>query len=358
MSLMVFDDSKIEQIKKRNEQGSEEKFDVVEASAEAKGGSELVYARVKERVPEDVWNYFQVILSRVRKLEDKPKILWFQDTSQDPEVQFLMKKEERDKFERFVFPSDWSLEKYHLDLGVEYEKSVVLKNAIEPIPAHTKPKEGPTRLAYISTPHRGLDVLIAAFRAAKFENVELDVYSSFKIYGWEDKDKDWEPLYNACKETPNVNYHGSVSNEEIRTALQQTHILAYPSVYKETGCISAIEAMSAGCVVVCPNLAVLPETCANFAWMYGYCEDKSDHAKKFAYVLKDAIDNFWEPPVQAGLGFQKQYFDMHYDIDTTAKQWTMMLSTIKDNLESQKQKKYHDKESESGKKTDEDKTNS
>ena len=148
MSLLVFDDTKIDQIKKRNEQGSEEQsFDVVEASKEAKGGSELVYARVKERVPEDVWNYFQVILSRVRTLEDKPKILWFQDTSQDPEVKFLKKKEERDKFERFVFPSDWSLEKYHLDLGFEYEKSVVLKNAIEPFPAHTKPIDGPTRLA-------------------------------------------------------------------------------------------------------------------------------------------------------------------------------------------------------------------
>ena len=358
MSLMIFDDSKIEEIKKRNEQAPKDSFDVVEASKKSKGGSELLYARVKERVPEDVWDYFQVILSRVRKLEDKPRILWFQDTYTDPEVQFLQKKEERDKFERFVFPSDWSLEKYHLDLGVEYEKSVVLKNAIEPIPAHTKPKEGPTRLAYISTPHRGLDVLIAAFRAAKFENVELDIYSSFKIYGWEQTEKEFEPLYDACRETPNLNYHGFVSNEKIRKALQQTHILAYPCTYKETGCMSAIEAMSAGCVVVCPNLAVLPETCANFAWMYGYCKDKSDHAKKFAYVLKDAIDNFWEAPVQAGLAFQKQYFDMHYDIDTTAKQWTMMLSTIKDNLESQKQKKYHDKESESGKKTDEDKTNS
>ena len=47
MSLLVFDDTKIDQIKKRNEQGSEEQsFDVVEASKEAKGGSELVYARV------------------------------------------------------------------------------------------------------------------------------------------------------------------------------------------------------------------------------------------------------------------------------------------------------------------------
>ena len=248
----------------------------------ARAGAELIYERVKERVPDDLWNYFQIILSKVRELEDKPKILWFQDTSKDQEVQFLKKKEERDKYERFVFPSDWSLEKYHLDLDIEYEKSIVLKNAIEPIPSHTKPKEGPIRLAYISTPHRGLDVLIAAFRAMKLENVVLDIYSSFKIYGWEGTDDQNQPLYDACMDTPNVNYYGTVSNDEIRSVLQQTHILAYPNIYKETACISVIEAMSAGCVVVCPNLAVLPETCANFAWMYGYVQDRIEHARKFS----------------------------------------------------------------------------
>jgi hypothetical protein len=97
--------------------------------------------------------------------------------------------------------------------------------------------------------------------------------------------------------------------------------------------------MSAGCVVVCPNLAVLPETCANFAWMYGYVQDRIEHARKFSHVLRDAIDLFWEPSVQARLTFQKQYFDMHYDIDTTAKQWEMMLETIKTNIEYSKQKK-------------------
>ena len=305
----------------------------------ARGGAELIYERIKERVPDDLWNYFQIILSKVRELEDKPKILWFQDTSKDQAVQFLKKKEERDKYERFVFPSDWSLEKYHLDLGIEYEKSIVLKNAIESIPTHTKPKEGPTRLAYISTPHRGLDVLIAAFRAMKLENVVLDIYSSFKIYGWEGTDDQNQPLFDACIDTPNVNYHGTVSNDEIRSALQQTHILAYPNIYKETACISVIEAMSAGCVVVCPNLAVLPETCANFAWMYGYVQDRIEHARKFSHVLRDAIDLFWEPSVQARLTFQKQYFDMHYDIDTTAKHWIMMLETIKTNIEYSKQKK-------------------
>ena len=129
MSMMKFDDSKIKEIRKRKEQGLPPKptGDVGEASKNAKGGSELIYQRIKERVPEDIWNYFQIILSRVREYEDKPKIMWFQDTSSDPEVQFLKEKSQREKFERFVFPSDWSLEKYNMDLDVEYEKSVVLK---------------------------------------------------------------------------------------------------------------------------------------------------------------------------------------------------------------------------------------
>ena len=72
--------------------------------------------------------------------------------------------------------------------------------------------------------------------------------------------------------------------------------------------------------------------------MYGFVQDKTEHARKFAYVLKDEINNFWEPPVQAGLAFQKQYYDMHYDIETTAKQWTMMLETIRGNIEKSKEK--------------------
>ena len=66
MSMMKFDDSKIKEIRKRKEQGlppPPTEGDVVEQSKNAKGGSELIYQRVKERVPEDLWNYFQIILS-------------------------------------------------------------------------------------------------------------------------------------------------------------------------------------------------------------------------------------------------------------------------------------------------------
>ena len=73
--------------------------DLVIASKNSRGGSELIYERIKERVPDDLWNYFQIILSRVRDYEDKPRILWFQDTSKEAEVQFLKDKSQRDKFD-------------------------------------------------------------------------------------------------------------------------------------------------------------------------------------------------------------------------------------------------------------------
>ena len=121
MSLVVFNDSDQERMRKvaekyskkpdkKTEEVDDNVEDVAEISKNAKGGSELVYQRIKERVDPELWNHFQIILSRVRKLEDKPKILWFQDTAQDPEVQFLKDDKEKAKFVRFIFPSDWSLE--------------------------------------------------------------------------------------------------------------------------------------------------------------------------------------------------------------------------------------------------------
>jgi glycosyltransferase involved in cell wall biosynthesis len=64
----------------------------------------------------------------------------------------------------------------------------------------------------------------------------------------------FKPLFDMCKNTKNVNYIGYGTNEEIRKALETTDILAYPSIFEETSCIAAIEAMMAGCHVVTNEL--------------------------------------------------------------------------------------------------------
>ena len=45
-----------------------------------------------------------------------------------------------------------------------------------------------------------------------------------------------------------------VENKKIITLLKKMHIFAFPSIWTETSCISAIESMAAGCQVVTTNL--------------------------------------------------------------------------------------------------------
>ena len=62
------------------------------------------------------------------------------DLAEDPESEHLKDKENRKLFSKFVFPSNWSMWDFHQKLGVPYEDSIVIQNAIEPIAIHEKPK--------------------------------------------------------------------------------------------------------------------------------------------------------------------------------------------------------------------------
>ena len=81
------------------------------------------------------------------------------------------------------------------------------------------------------------------------DDIILDVYSSTKIYGdafdLQNK-KQFKPMFDKIDSLKNVNNMGYKPNLQVIDAMQDTHIYAYPSIWEETFCISAIEAMAAG----------------------------------------------------------------------------------------------------------------
>jgi glycosyltransferase involved in cell wall biosynthesis len=158
----------------------------------------------------------------------------------------------------------------------------------------------------------------------------LDVYSSFKLYGWEERDKQYEQLFDRCKEHPKINYHGTVSNEELREALKAAHIFAYPSIWPETSCICLLEAMSAGLICVHPNFAALPETAANWTYMYQWHEDPSSHAGTFHMIMADAIRSIDDPSIKNKLEFQKSYTDGYYNWEGRKHQWSALIRSLLD----------------------------
>ena len=310
-------------------------------SDKAIGGTELMrkwlFEEMEKREP-GLHEKFQFISTRVRNLEQKQRILWVHDLANDPEVQHLKEKENWSKYERIVFVSHWQQYQFSAYLGLPYDQGIVIQNAIHPIPIHEKPKEDDKiNVCYFSTPHRGLEILLNSWDFMRNtlgtgKNAELNIYSSFEIYDRKHMDEQFRHIYKRAREMDGVNYYGTITNDEVREMLKTQHIMAYPSIYEETSCLTMIEACSAGCLCVVPNLGALPETGANFPWMYGWEPDPTRHAQVHGHILSRAIEHFWDEDVQNLLKIQQNYFDMFYNWSLRSGQWQQFLHAIEQEI--------------------------
>ena len=308
--------------------------DVINDDGTAKnsfGGTENMYRGLKERLDPDLLDNFNIICSRVRKIDpDRQNILWCHDTFDDPESQHLKQESSRQRFNQLVFVSNYQQMTYNMGLGVPYAEGIVIGNAIEPIRLDkSKDFDGPVRLIYHTTPHRGLEILVPVLDQMIEQtgiDVHLDVFSSFGIYGWENRDEPYKELFQIIKDHPNMTYHGWQPNDVVREYLKEAHIYAYPNIWPETSCISALEAMSAGCAIVCPNFAALPETVTQYGMMYPFNESYQRHAEIFANTLYGTINHIKE--IQGRLSYQKNYVDNFYNWDLKAEQWTGLLQGL------------------------------
>lgn len=306
-----------------------------ELNKESNGGTEITTRELFDQLDREELEGVQVVTSRVRDLdENKTKIFFAHDLAGDPEAQFLMNDEGRSKFDKLVFVSNWQYQQYRDYLGVPYNvHSTVIENGIHPLEFKEKPKDK-IRLIYTSTPHRGLEILVPVFEelAKTHPEIELDVYSSFGIYGssWESRDQVYADLFQRCKDHPQINYHGWVEQAEIRSAYERAHIFAFPSIWPETSCRCLIESMSAGLLCVHPNFAALPDTSAGLTIQYqGDIENHQNHANIFYAGLEHAINRIKTADVTNYTQFVKAYADTRFSWDTIVPRWKSLLAELK-----------------------------
>ena len=315
---------------------NEDLIELNELNNNSNGGTELTTRGIFNHLSREELDGVQIITSRVRDLDqNRIRIYHLHDLPGDPEASHLRDKASRDRFDKLVFVSNWQYQQYRDYLGVPYDhESAVIENGIDPIPFVNKPKDK-IRLIYTSTPHRGLEILVPVFCALadRYPNIELDVFSSFGIYGpnWEERDKQFEPLFQRMREHPQINYHGWADQETVRVAYQRAHIFAYPCIWQETFCRSLAEAMSAGCLAVHPNFSALTETSGGLTVQYnGDHEDHNLHANIFAHTLMYAIENVQNNDLTNLLGFIKTYADTRYSWESTMPKWKGLIASLKE----------------------------
>lgn len=307
-------------------------FEENEVSKNSQGGTEMVKRGLAERLPAGLADEFQVICSRVRELEeDKIRVYWLHDLPEDPETNHLKEENSRNRFHRLVFCGNWQYNRYRDFLGIPPSKDhIVIETPIDPFKSVEKKKDK-IRMIYTSTPQRGLQLLVPVFKklAEKYDNIHLDVFSSFKIYGWDEADKNFEPLYDEIREHPQMTYHGFAPNETVREHLLDAHILAYPSIWLECNSRSVIEAMSAGVLCVHPNTGGLPDTAGGMNFMYQADADHNTHANLFYHALEHAISVIHKEETESYLKLVKAYADSRYNWTKVAAQWKDLLEGLK-----------------------------
>ena len=290
------------------------------------GGSENQLRLLLKHLPDESFKDINLILNNTSDTlieEDKINILWMQHFVNQEEAKNLGNKKYVDKLNYIVFNSHWNFEKYQYQFKVPENKSLVIRNAIEKIKINEKPKDK-ISLIYHTTPWRGLKNLLKIYKNLNLENVELNVCSSTIIYGKKFDNilgKKYESIFEECKNTKNVNYLGFLDNKKIIEILKKTHIYSFPSIWPETSCISAIEAMAAGCEVVTTNLGALYETCSPFGTFVGFDSNFDNLEKKYEEALLNSIKNFWSTENQEKLKLQSEIINITYSWDVRSQEW-------------------------------------
>jgi glycosyltransferase involved in cell wall biosynthesis len=263
--------------------------------------------------------------------KSKYNILYLHNTPEQIDVQKNLSNSFWKQFHKIVFVSYWQMEEYVREYKIPYSQCIVIPLTISPIEKENKIQNKIT-LIYHPTPHRGLEILVNVFNklCKEYDNLTLKVFSSFKIYGWHEVQKQYEQseLYQKLNQNPNIQNIGFVSNEKLRKELSKSHIFAYPCIWKETFCLSLLEAMSAGLLCIHPNYGCLPETASNWTMMYDYHENKEVHEKIFYEHLKKAIDSVNQKEVQRKLKYQSQYVNHFYNWETRTQEWIDLLKSL------------------------------
>jgi FkbM family methyltransferase len=294
------------------------------------GGTELMYNELMRRLPKAYKERFSIFNYFPQADFSKTTIFWNQLSHDQEAIQWMNNPELVNKINHFVFVSNWQSENYRKIFGIAGYKTSVMKNACIGVQDVEKKKQLPIKICYTSTPYRGLDVLLDAWKYLEHLPCELHVFSSTKIYGTEfarQEEEKYQYLYDKCSTLKNVVYRGSIDNQQLRSELPLFDIMAYPSTFEETSCISVIEALSAGLRVVCSNIGALPETTEGWAKLYPFYENKDRHAYEFSKILNTEIEHYIRGHFDIELINQKLLYKNKWSWDYRVYQWKEMLTS-------------------------------
>ena len=298
-----------------------------------RGATEIQMEMLYKHVPKELLDQVQICTSIPGKVPlnpNKVNILWQKNSWDQPNLQeFFGNKARHKEYDWYVFNSHWNYEKFRYFFDIPTERSVVIKNGTNNFPKRKVYKKGePIKILHHNTPWRGLNVMLRAMQEIKNPNITLDVYSSTQVYGdafKQHNDEQFKPLYEQAQQLPNVNYIGYKPNEYILEHMTDYDLYVYPSIFEETSCVSALEALAAGVHVITNNFGALYETCAEWPVYVTYNTNYEAMAKDTAAAIEVAASYLHEDFIQDHLEEQQKFYKRFYNWQKKGMEWESFL---------------------------------
>jgi predicted O-linked N-acetylglucosamine transferase (SPINDLY family) len=169
-----------------------------------------------------------------------------------------------DMIDIFFFVSNWQRMRYVEKYSVPYNKTYILRNGIgKPFEKYLNMSTNKIQnsMTYCSIPWRGLELLIPIFKKVKehINDASLNIFSGMNIYNQQEK----PGLFDEFKKMDSVKCNYGVSQVQLAEELYKIDYLSYPNTFQETSCITALQAMACGCLIVTSNLGALKESMNN-----------------------------------------------------------------------------------------------
>lgn len=205
---------------------------------------------------------------------------------------------------KFIFISRYQQQQYLTQFKIDINQSIILPNGLAPCFENLFASESELAKAkendiatYISTPFRGLNLLYH-IASHPMQNLQYHIFSSMRVY--QADDAEYQDLFNALKQCPQTQLHGSLPQAELAERLKYASFLTYPNTFPETFCISAIESVAAGLEIVSSNIGALPEICGAYG-TFITPQTTDDWANQY-------LNEFWHT-LNKRLQFKQTHFD-------------------------------------------------
>jgi glycosyltransferase involved in cell wall biosynthesis len=172
---------------------------------------------------------------------------------------------------------------------IDESQIFVIYNAIDPVLNNSNRFKDIKRIKMIhtSSADRGFEIIAQSlkyidhdFRLNVFNNIHPDKNEVNDFY---------KKIYKDSR----LFFYGDTPKKTIMNELSTSHIFLYPSIYKETFCLSQVEAISAGCLPIYRKYGSLEEVSLNSGISYEIEEEKhfsQEHVKIFAQKVNDGIE--------------------------------------------------------------------